>query len=117
MSARTSPAPRGVRMRHSLQLLDGSGSDLEVRIAAPNEWDARQPVLCIDKFSSTGEFFRLHQADPRGKLRPRDFPTDGRRSDPHFRIVADSLYLARFAVRHHIEMSVVFAKPHRRVDG
>ncbi len=96
----------------------GSGSDLKICIGiAPQERHPRQPVFVLDEFARMLEFFRLQEAHFRGELRARDLPAHGRGSNPHFRIVAQSLGFAGFAGGHDVQVSVLFAEPDRCVHG
>lgn len=96
----------------------GSGSDLKICIGvAPKKRDSRQPVFCFDEVLRVLEFLRLQKADSGGKFRPGDLPAHGGGSNPHFRIVAQSLGFASFAGGHDVEVSILFAEPDRCVHG
>ena len=110
--------PDDMHQRRTDPDLRGSGSELKICIGvAPKKRDSRQPVFYFDEVLRALEFLGLQKADSRGKFRPRDLPTHGGGSNPHFRIVAQSFRLAGLAGGHDVQVSVRFAEPDGRVHG
>src|SRR5579871_6240652 len=97
---------------------DGSGkSDFEVSIgAAPDQRDARQPILSIDGLPRMRVLFGGKDARRGGELRPGNFPANRALRHGDARIVADALGLAHVAAGHDIKLAGVFAKPDWRGD-
>src|SRR5208337_1996726 len=92
--------------------------DFEISVGvAPQEGDTREPVFCFDGLADAGKIFRRKDTDGRGKLGAGDFSAHGAGGNLDLRVVADALALSQFAVRHEVELIVVFGKPDGRVDG
>lgn len=80
----------------------------------PQKCYARQPVLAIDGLPRMAMFLRRQDPRHRVKLGSRNDSSDRAWSNPHPRIVADPLVLSHHGAGHHVELAVLFSKPHRR---
>ncbi len=84
---------------------------------APKKWDARQPVFCVDQPADAGKFLRRQNADSSREFGASDLPAHSAGRNLDLGIIADALALPQFAVRHKVELVVVFGKPDGRVHS
>ena len=84
---------------------------------APQEWDAGEPVFCVDHPADAGKLFRRQDAGGCKEFGAGDFSADRARGEFDLRVVADALVFPGFAAGHQVEFVVVFGKPDGRVRG
>jgi len=82
----------------------------------PDQREPRHPILAVDRLARPGVLFWRKDASCRGKFRSSHLSSNRAGCHAHLRIIADPLRLSHVAARHHIELAVVLAKPHRRRD-
>jgi len=96
----------------------GGGRNLNVRVSiTPEEWDAGEPILCLDGVPHAGGVFDRQDAGRGRKFRAGDFSANRAGSDFDLRIIADALDLAELAVRHEVEFVALFREPDGCGDG
>ncbi len=92
------------------------GRDLDIGVGvAPQEWEPRQPVFCVDQPADASELFGWHYANRCREFRAGNFPADGAGCDLDLRVVADALALSQFTIGHEVESVVALGNPDRRV--
>ena len=79
--------------------------------SAPQQRQARQPVLAINELPCAGVFFSWQNACYCGGFRARNFASNGARRHPNLRIVSDSLVLAGNRPRHYVKLAILFTEP------
>ena len=84
---------------------------------APQEWEAGEPVFCVDHPADAGELFRRKDAGGCGEFGAGDFSAHRAWGYLDLRVVADALVFSGFTAGHQVEFVVVFGKPDRRVHG
>jgi len=82
---------------------------------APKEGNTGQPVFRVDRLANLSKLLRSQEAGGGREFRPGNFSADGARCDLDLRVVADAFALAQFAVRHEVELAVMFGEPDGRV--
>jgi hypothetical protein len=98
--------------------LNSCRSDLDVGVGiAPEKGNTREPVFLSDCLADGRELFGSHYANRGGEFGAGDLSPYGAGGNLDLRVVANALDLPQFAVRHEVELAVVFSKPDRRVHG
>jgi hypothetical protein len=93
-------------------------TQLDVRIRSrPHQRNPRHPVLAVDRLSRPRMLLRRQDLRRCCELRAGDFSAYRTRRHAHLRIVADPLRLPHVAASHHVELAVLFTKPHRSGDA
>ena len=92
--------------------------DLDVGVGvAPQEGEAGQPVLRVDRLPDASKLFRGQDANCGGKFGTGDFPANGAGSDLDLWVIADALDLSQFAACHEVELVIIFSEPDGGVDS
>ena len=102
------PSARGTMLEWESR----GGRDLNVCIRIPpEEWHPRQPVFGSNRAPHPRSIFDRQNACRRGKFRPGDFSANRAGSNLDLRVIANTLHLAEFAVRHEAEFVAFFSEP------
>jgi hypothetical protein len=83
-------------------------------LLAPEKRNSCQPILLLNRLVSERPVFGRKYARFAGKLWTGDLASDSARSDSHLGIIPHAFVFPRVAARHHVELFVLFSKPHRR---